>query len=231
MGSTRLPGKVLMPVLDRPLLWWVVHRVRQSRYVDEIVIATTTNPRDDAIATLCETENWSVFRGSEDDVLDRYYQAAQTHDADVIIRITSDCPLIDPVVNDCVIASFLSASPAIDYASNILKRTYPQGLDVEAFSMDALARAWREVHSSWREHVTPYIYSNPDKFHLLSVQNPVDYSHHRWTVDTPEDLELIRRIFEHFGHGDFRWQDVLELLDVNPDWVAINAHIEQKKLS
>ena len=103
MGSTRLPGKVLMPVLDRPLLWWVVHRVRQSRYVDEIVIATTTNPRDDAIATLCETENWSVFRGSEDDVLDRYYQAAQTHDADVIIRITSDCPLIDPVVIYCVI--------------------------------------------------------------------------------------------------------------------------------
>ena len=230
MGSTRLPGKVLKLLQGKPLLWWDMYRIKQSRFVDEIVIATTTQPQDDPLAAPGETEGWQVFRGSEDDVLDRYYQAAERYRADIVVRITSDCPLIDPTMIDYTITAFLSAAPSVDYAANILVRRYPRGLDVEVFSAEALGRAWREDHSAWREHVTPYIYNNPSAFRLLAVQNPVDYSQHRWTVDTPEDFELVRRIYEHFGHGDFRWQDVLDLLAQHPDWVALNAHVEQKKL-
>ena len=131
---------------------------------------------------------------------------------------------------DYTIASFLSAAPPVDYAANILVRCYPRGLDVEVFSAEALGQAWREDHSAWREHVTPYIYNHPNEFRLLAVQNSIDYSQHRWTVDTPEDFELVRRIYEHFGRGDFRWQDVLDLLAQHADWVALNAHVEQKKL-
>lgn len=230
MGSTRLPRKVLKPLLDKPLLWWDVYRLRQSRLIDEIIIATTTNNVDDDITNLCATEGWLVYRGSEDDVLDRYYQAAQMYNADVVVRVTSDCPLIDPIVLDYTLSAYLSASPTIDYASNIVIRSYPRGLDVEVFGVNALESAWQNDESPWREHVTPYIYNNPDQFRLLSVKNPVDYSHHRWTVDTSEDFELIERIYNHFGHGDFGWQDVLGLMDANPDWYQINAHIEQKKV-
>lgn len=230
MGSTRLPSKVLLPLLDQPLLWWDVHRVRQSRLIDEVVIATTTDSRDDAIVALCSTEGWAYFRGSEDDVLDRYYQAAQAYQANVIVRITSDCPLIDPQTMDYVISAFHAAAPAVDYASNSIVRTYPRGLDTEVFTFAALETAWREDRSGWREHVTPFLYNHPERFRLLPVTNSTDYSHHRWTVDTPEDYELVQRIYEHFGHGDFGWRDVLAVLDQHPDWVMINQHVEQKKL-
>lgn len=230
MGSTRLPGKVLLPLLEMPLLHWVVRRVRQSHLIDEVVIATTTDPRDDAIVDLCIREGWLYSRGSEDDVLDRYYLAAQAHQADVVVRITSDCPLIDPRVLDYVISAFHAAAPAIDYASNSIARSYPRGLDTEVFTFAALEAAWREDRSGWREHVTPFIYNHPERFRLRSITNPTDYSHHRWTVDTPEDYELVRRIYEHFGHGDFDWRDVLGVLNQHPDWVMINEHVEQKKL-
>jgi len=230
MGSTRLPGKVLLPLLDRPLLWWDMHRVRQARTLDEVVIATTTRPADDAIVALCDGEGWPVFRGSENDVLDRYYRAASAHEADVVVRITSDCPLIDPAVVDYTVAGHLSAAPQPDYTSNSTVRTYPRGLDTEVVSFAALERAWQTATlPPEREHVTYHIYQHPDTFHLHRVQNPVDHSQHRWTVDTPEDLELIRRIYGHFGHGDFSWQEALAVVEAHPDWSAINAHIEQKK--
>src|SRR5215203_5095582 len=127
MGSTRLPGKVLLPLLDKPLLAWDIYRLRQCRLIDDILIATTTDPRDDAIADLCTREGWGCFRGSENDVLDRYYQAARQRSAETIIRITSDCPLIDPAVTDYVIATYHAAAPAADYASNVFSRTYPRG--------------------------------------------------------------------------------------------------------
>jgi spore coat polysaccharide biosynthesis protein SpsF len=230
LGSTRLPGKVLKPILGEPMLVWDVTRARRARLVDEIVIATTEHSQDDAIVDLCQSQGWLFWRGSEDDVLDRYYQAASTFQADIIVRITSDCPLIDPNVIDFAIASHRSSAPLVDYTSNATMRSYPRGLDVEVFNRDALERAWREDHSAWREHVTPYIYHHPEMFRLQTVQNPVDYSHHRWTVDTPEDLALIEKIYQHFGHGDFTWQGVLALLEQHPDWVEINAHIEQKKV-
>ncbi|MBK8136737.1 MAG: glycosyltransferase family protein [Chloroflexi bacterium] len=230
MGSTRLPGKIALPLLNKPMLWWDVQRVRKSRMIDEVVIATTSDVRDDRTAALCAEHGWLCYRGSEDDVLDRYYQAARQFDAAHIVRITSDCPLIDAAIVDYVIAAYFSAAPAADYASNVQQRSFPRGLDIEVFSFSALETAWRDDHSAWREHVTPYIYNTPAKFRLLNVTNPVDYSHHRWTVDTPEDFELVRRVYEHYGHGDFGWRDVLALLDGHPEWVALNQHIEQKKL-
>ena len=231
MGSTRLSGKVLQPILGRPMLWWVMHRVQQARLLGKVVIATTTEPADDAIVALCERHGWSTFRGSEQDVLDRYYQAAQQYGADVVVRITSDCPLIDPWVIDYTISAHLSAAPQVDYTSNSIDRTYPRGLDTEAFSMDALRRCWRDATlPPEREHVTYYMYRHPERFNLLPVTNQVDYARHRWTVDTPEDMELVQRVYQHFGHGDFHWREVLALLEAHPDWIQINQHIEQKKV-
>lgn len=228
LGSTRLPGKVLLPLLEKPLLWWAVYRVRKCRLIDEVVIATTEHSRDDAIADLCLLEGLACWRGSEEDVLDRYYGAAKVYGADSVVRITSDCPLIDPSVTEYTVATFNSIAPAVDYASNVHVRSYPRGLDTEVFTFAALEQTWREDTSAWREHVTPYLYHTVGRFRLGDVTNPVDYSHHRWTVDTPEDFELVRRIYDYFGHGDFGWRDVLALLDANPDWTQINADVQQK---
>jgi spore coat polysaccharide biosynthesis protein SpsF len=230
-GSTRLPGKVLIPILGKPMLQQVVERVAQSRLIDKIIIATTDNPQDDSIAALCEDHQWQYYRGSENDVLDRYYQAAQQTSATVIVRITSDCPLIDPTVLDLVVASFVSVTPAADYVSNTMVRTYPRGLDTEVFSFSALERAWIEDKApNWREHVTPYIHQQPKLFRLHSVVNPVDYSHYRLTVDTPADMDLIQQIYQFFGENSFTWHDVLKILAQHPDWVQINADVEQKSL-
>lgn len=230
MGSTRLPGKIAMPILDKPMLWWDIHRVRKSRLLDAIVVATTTESADDQIESLCHEQGWPVFRGSEADVLDRYYHAAIAFEAQHIVRVTSDCPLIDSAVIDYVIAAYAAAAPQVEYASNTHQRSFPRGLDVEIFSINALETAWHEDSSPWREHVTPYIYNHPDRFALLSVTNPVDYSHHRWTVDTPEDIALVRQIYGHISHGDFGWHEVLDVLTNHPEWIEINQHVEQKKI-
>lgn len=231
MGSTRLPAKVMRPILDKPMLGWVVYRLQSCHLIDRIVVATTDSSSDDAIAKWCETNSIALFRGSENDVLDRYFQAANLHKAELIVRVTSDCPLIDPYIVDYVIAGGLASQPIADYVSNTLERTYPRGLDVEAVTYEALSRSWHEDQSDWREHVTPYIYRNPDKFSLLSITNPMSYSEHRWTVDTIEDFQLVEKIYTHFQHGDFGWQDVIQLVKSQPDWIALNAHIEQKKLT
>jgi len=230
MGSTRLPGKVLKPILGKPMLWHVVKRLYRARRVDEVVVATTTRAADYAIVSLCETEGWLSFRGSAEDVLDRYYQSALRYKAEVIVRITADCPLIDPKTIDQVIKEFVEARPAVDYASNTLPpRTFPRGLDVEVMSMAALTRAWLEdTNPAWREHVTPYIYRNPKRFRLLGVYNSADFSGLRWTVDTFEDLTLVCKIFEHFGDNAFSWDAVCRLLAARPEWREINARVEQK---
>lgn len=230
MSSTRLPGKVLRPILGQPMLWWVVYRLRCCRLIDKIVIATTVEPSDNPLVELCQRERWAVSRGSEEDVLDRYYQAARTYEADHIVRITSDCPLIDPAVTDYVIATYASVAPRPDYASNTLRRRYPRGLDTEVFSFLALEKAWREDASPGREHVTPYLYRNPDQFRLCDVTHPDDFSAYRWTVDTPEDLQLARTVYEYFGHGGFSWQQALEAFEEHPEWTAINRDIPQKRV-
>ncbi len=230
MGSTRLPGKVLKPIIGKPILWHVVNRTRQARLVDKVIVATTTLEDDQPIVDLCTSEGWLCFRGSENDLLDRYYQAASHYGADVIVRITSDCPLIDPGVVDKVVGEFLKGRSRLDYVSNGLPhRTYPRGLDTEVFSFATLKKAWSEdADPAWREHVTPYIYRHPELFRLGGVTNPADYSHMRWTVDTIEDLTLVSKIYDYFNRADFTWQEALEVVQDHPDWLEINKHIKQK---
>ncbi len=228
MGSTRLPGKVMLPLLGQPVLSRVMRRAGRARTLDEVVVATTTRPDDDAIVALAERERWPVVRGSETDLLDRYLLAARTHDAEVVVRITSDCPLIDPDVIDATVDAFNAAD--VDYASNTLEPpTYPRGLDVEVVSRPALERAGREdADPAWREHATPFVYRHPELFRLLRVPADDDHSDLRWTLDTPEDYRLISRIYEVLDRDDFGWREALALVEANPSWLALNDGVVQK---
>lgn len=230
MSSTRLPGKVLKDLGGESVLTRVVNRVRRARLVGEVVIATTNNSADDVIVQECERINVKVFRGEEDDVLDRYYRCALWAGAGAVVRITSDCPLIDPDVSDKTVRSFLGRRP--DYASNTLERKYPRGLDTEVMTMEALASAWRDAHEAYqRAHVTPYIYENPERFRLLPVCGFRDYSHYRWTLDTPEDMALIRALYKRMNdRDDFSWLDLVKVLEREPQLADINRSVMQKAL-
>jgi spore coat polysaccharide biosynthesis protein SpsF len=227
-GSTRLPGKVLRPLLGEPLLVHVVRRVERAATIDRTVVATTTLPADDAIVELGAADGWTVERGSEQDLLSRYLDAARAHDAERVVRITSDCPLIDAAVIDEVVTALAAAGA--DYASNTLEpRTFPRGLDVEAMTMVALESADREDHDPGsREHATPFLYRHPERYRLTGIRLPVDLSGHRWTVDTPEDYELVRRIYDALGRDDFGWREALAVVEANPDWSDLNRHVAQK---
>jgi len=230
MGSSRLPGKALLDIHGRTMLARVVRRAGRSALIDEQVVATSGEKADDAIVSECNSLGIASFRGSEYDVLDRYYQAAMAFSADCIVRITSDCPLIDPEVIDRVVQAFLDNGP--DYASNTIESTYPRGLDAEVFTFDALECAWRKAFRDFeRVHVTPYIYQHPEEFRKLSVTGTENWSHCRWTVDTREDLALIRAIYEKIDTDDlFSWRDVLKLFKREPNLAEINRHIRQKSL-
>ncbi|MBZ5652199.1 MAG: glycosyltransferase family protein [Acidobacteriia bacterium] len=230
MGSSRLPGKVLMDLGGASVLARVVGRLGRSQEITQIVVATTVAPADDAIVRECERLHVSCFRGSEDDVLDRYYQCARAYPANAIVRITSDCPLIDPnLVDETVI---ILKNQKADYASNVIPRTYPRGLDTEVFTSAALERAWREAHELYeREHVTPYFYEHPKTFRMASVSGAVDYSRYRWTLDTREDLELLRAIYSRFdSRHDLSWQDVIALMEREPELAELNSQVLQKSL-
>ena len=228
MESSRLPNKVLMDLGGATVLDRVLNRLRRCHLIGNVVVATTTEPTDNVIVEHCESGGIGVFRGSEQDVLDRYYQAATHASADVIVRITSDCPLIDPEVSDATIQELLDQRA--DYASNVLERTYPRGLDTEVMTYKALERAWREAQKPYqREHVTPYLYENPRKFTLHGIKSDVDCSHHRWTLDTAEDLHLLRAIYARFGErDDFDWHEVLRMVEADPSLAEINRYINQK---
>lgn len=230
MGSTRLPGKVLIDLGGESVLARVVRRLRRADLMDEIVVATTALAADNAIVSECARFSVPVFRGQENDVLDRYYQAAHWINADAIVRITSDCPLIDAEITDNTIRAFISCKP--DYASNALQRTYPRGLDTEVISCDALTRVWQEARFSYqRAHVTPYIYENPDRFRIVTVRSDADYSDLRWTLDTPEDLTFIRAVYERMDNDDsFSWRDVLSVLEQEPQLAELNRQVRQKAL-
>jgi spore coat polysaccharide biosynthesis protein SpsF len=230
MGSTRLPGKVLMDICGETMLARVVSRVKRSKLINEVLVATTDRAADDAIVAECKKLSVPVSRGDQDDVLDRYFRAAQLSKAEVIVRITSDCPLIDPEVTDKTIAAFLENRP--DYVSNCLVRTYPRGLDTEVISFAALSRAWQVARKPYeREHVTPYIIEHPAEFKHLSVTCEEDFSEHRWTIDTPEDLALVREIFSRLnGDGTFSGREVLDLLQREPELLELNRSVQQKTL-
>jgi len=225
MGSTRLPGKVLKDIAGRPMLSYQMERLRRVKRAERIVVATTDQPADDAVERFCQKEMLACVRGSEHDVLARYHLAIERFPADVVVRITADCPLIDPAIVDEAIAAY---EP--DYVSNMLEITYPYGMAVEVFSAQALREAHREAKDpAEREHVTPFIWRRPQRYRLKSLTMAPTLSHHRWTVDTPEDFELVSRLLKTLK-PHFTLQDVLAVLDEHPDWCAINAHVEQKAL-
>ena len=230
MGSTRLPGKVMKDIGGETMLARVVWRARRAKLLDEVVVATTNKSTDAPIVSECGKLDVPVFRGDEHDVLDRYYRSAQANMAEAVVRVTSDCPLIDPEIIDDVVQAFLKAKP--DYASNTLNHTYPRGLDTEVMTMASLERAWHESNKPYhRSHVTPYIYQNPDMFRLLSIKAEEDYSSHRWTVDTHEDLSFVRSVYGRFDNQDtFSWHDVLKVLDREPELMELNRHIRQKRV-
>ena len=230
MGSTRLPGKVLMDLGGKTVLARVVDRLRQASRVDEIVVATTSSAADDGIVRECHHLKVEYFRGSENDVLDRYYRAARAGAAGVVVRITSDCPAIDPQLIDETIEVF--QQQRADYASNVFPRTYPRGLDTEVFTTAVLDQAWHDAHEPFqREHVTPYFYQHPELFRQASLRGQVDYSQYRWTLDTAADLELLRAIYAHFSNqDDFSWSEVIALIEREPELAELNSHVVQKAL-
>lgn len=241
VSSSRLPYKVLLDIAGQPMLSRVYQRTRQAELIDDVVVATSTNPADDPIQTLCETSNFPFFRGSEFDVLDRYYQASRLHQAQIVVRITADCPVIDPGVIDHTIRSFLgnrsqgtTDTLPYDFAANRLPppwhRTYPIGLDTEMCTSDALQTAWMEAHESHqREHVMPFFYEQPERFRILHVTHDPDYGSLRWTVDTPPDLEFIRQVYTHLPDQDnFSWLDILDLTKQHPELSQINMQVQHK---
>ncbi len=231
MTSTRLPGKVLKRIMDKPLLEYQIERLQRASLADETVIATTINDSDIPIVELCRHLAIPCFRGSENDVLARYHDTALKHDADIIVRVTSDCPLIDPIVIDRVIGFFKDNYGVYDYVSNVQTRTYPRGLDCEVLTSSVLEEICLEaLEPPDREHVTPYIYGHPERFIIGSVTYFEDQSHHRWTVDTPEDFILIKNILENIYpiKPDFTFEDCLQLIEEHPEWLKINTNIKQK---
>jgi spore coat polysaccharide biosynthesis protein SpsF len=234
MNSTRLPGKVMQQIADRTVLGHVVARVRLAKEIDEIIIATTTMEIDHTIVEEVNRLGCKVSRGSEEDVLSRYYHAALDVGADVVVRITSDCPLIDPNVIDAMLQWYKSNKyVVVSNAGAVLSnRTYPRGLDTEIFSFEILKEAFEHAEEPYqREHVTPYLYEKYSNVYYY--KNNEDYSFHRWTLDTIEDLELITRIYQYLykGNHDFFLKEIIQVFSEHPDLITINGNVEQKTLN
>jgi spore coat polysaccharide biosynthesis protein SpsF len=249
MGSSRLPGKVLLEIAGKPMLGRVIERTHRARTLDAVIVATTGDGSDDTVAAYCAALDVPCSRGSVQDVLDRYYQAAQAQDANLIVRITADCPLIDPVLVDQAVTTLVDGG--YDFVANRLpppfSRSYPIGLDVEVCTFAALEQAWREADQTFqREHVMPFLYEgislssvhpglatgvSPRGFSIAQLHSPIDYGRMRWTVDTPEDLEFVRQVYNRLGErSDFSWIEVLELVLAEPQLMEINAGIKHKSL-
>jgi len=215
MGSTRLPGKVMMEICGKPILWHVVNRLKHSKRIEKIIIATTNNVIDDKIVEFAVENNIDCYCGSEEDVLDRYYQVSVKFNFEHIVRITADCPTIDPKVVDKVIGKYIDNLGEVDYVSNIHPPTYPDGLDVEVFSFTALEIAWRDAQGEYqREHVTSFFRDNPGIFKLINVENSEDLSDVKLSVDTLDDFNFVKSIFENLYPKKeiFLIDDIIELL-------------------
>ena len=232
MGSTRLPGKVLLDIAGRPMLTRVMQRLDSATRLDARVVATSHLTQDDPIAELCQRQRLRCFRGEPHDLLDRYYRAAREQQAGVVVRVTADCPLIDPDLVDQTVQAFQQANPPVDFAANRLplRRTYPIGLDTEVCSMAALEQAWGQAtEPHQREHVMPFFYEQPERFRTLLLDHEEDLGDLRWTVDTPEDLAFVREVYRRMApRTEFGWLEVLNLIRQHPDLAAINAHVEHR---
>jgi spore coat polysaccharide biosynthesis protein SpsF len=236
MNSTRLPGKVLMDLCGKTVLSHVIGRVQACKAVDHVVVATTEQVDDQKVVGEALSLGAGVYCGSENDVLDRYYKAAKKFDAEVVVRVTADCPLFDPEVLSQMLCEFgripLTDSSKV-YLSNTIARTYPRGLDVEIFNLTALEFAYKKANQGFeREHVTPYMYQHPDEFMLYDFKNDADFSDYRWTLDTPEDFNLIETVYsELYKEGRvISTADVLSLLKARPELCMLNANVRQKNI-
>ena len=233
MGSSRLPGKVLLDIGGKPMLYRVVLRARRAQTLGRVLVATTREASDDPVAAYCQSQGFPFFRGDPHDVLDRYYQAASRFNAQTVVRLTADCPLIDPQEIDRTVRAFQETG-GVDFAANRLpppwQRTTPIGMDTEVVSFSALKKAWREADQKHqREHVMPYFYEEAGRFNILVADHDPDLGHLRLTVDTPEDLSLARKIYAFFDNQDqFSLQEVVDLLAQHPEWQAINAGVTHK---
>ena len=232
LGSSRLPAKVLRDVQGYTMLERVVRRVRRCQYVDQVVVATSDEHVDKPLVKFCQDKGYDVFAGSHLDVLKRFTDAAIAFQADRIVRITADCPLIDSAVVDQVIIKLIN-DPFLDYTCNFFpQRFYPRGLDAEAFTLKTLLLAEKlAVDPPEREHVTLQIYRNPSLYKIGCVRPRTDHSHLRWTVDTMDDLRLVNAIYKHFGPRRFRWRNVVEAYQSNPHWLAFNQNVSQKRVA
>ena len=232
MGSSRLPGKVMKEICGRPMLEWVVQRAQRATCINQLAVAMTTDAADDILENYCREHGIEYYRGRPYDVLDRFVQAGRKFRADVIVRLTADCPFIDPGLIDQTFGAFNESR--VDFAANRLpppyQRTFPIGLDVEIVAMPALEKAWRESAELYqREHVMPYIYQHPDLFKIRIIDHALDYGTYRWTVDTPEDLLFIQAVAEKKScQMDFGWLEVIDLLKQHPQLMKINAKIKHK---
>jgi len=229
VGSTRLPEKVLMELAGKTVLEHVIERVSKSEKINKVIVATSDKTGDDKIEELCRKLNITCYRGSENDVLDRFYQAAKEFSYPNIIRITGDCPMIDPEIIDQTIE--LYEEEKLDYATNVIPPTFPKGLDVEIFTFESLEKAWREVASGpEREHVTVYFWRHPEIFKQKHLVNKINISAKRWVLDYEVDYKFLQEVFNNLyaAKPDFRLKDVLEFLKANPDLEKINERIDRK---
>jgi len=229
-GSSRLPRKILMPLQGKPLLQRMLERVRAATTPFDLVVATTSEPEDDPVRNLCRSLQVDYSSGHPTDLLDRHYRAAVERRADIVVKIPSDCPLIDPAVIDRVLGFFLQHHHEYDYVSNLHPATYPDGNDVEVMTMETLSIAWREAARNFeREHTTPFIWERPERFRIGNVvwETGRNYSmSHRWTIDYPEDYTFIARVYDELWTPErqiFSMQDILRLLEAKPEIAAINA--------
>jgi len=231
MGSSRLPGKMLMPLAGRPVIRHVYDRARMIAGLDDVLVATTVAPGDDPLADYCEKHGMAVFRGSEEDVLDRFVQAGRQSGADVVMRLTGDCPLLDPAKSAMVLDAF-RACEGCEYAGNIEPPYLPDGLDTEVVALAVLERIRQSVDDTrWREHVTLYIREHPDRFKLVNVREDGDYSDQRWTLDHAEDMTMLAAVMEELGRrGQFGYfKEVLAVVSDHPEFTAANRSIERNE--
>jgi spore coat polysaccharide biosynthesis protein SpsF len=224
MNSSRLPGKILVDVCGYPLIERVIARVSEASLITKVVVATTEEFSDDELVAWCKLHGIDVFRGSVDDVLERFAKCLSEHAGTYVVRVTADDPLKDPAIIDEAIQICLN-DPSLDYVSNTLHPTFPEGLDIEVIKRSALLQAAREATlKSEREHVTPYIYGNPDKFKLQNFTMEPNLSAWRWTVDKPADLDFIRAIYRNFSnHPLAGYREIIRWIETRPDLMAINA--------
>jgi len=231
MSSSRLPGKVLKPIMGKPMLALQVERILRTRLIDRLVVATSTDPSDDPVEQLCKKISVDCFRGSLDNVLDRYYRTAEKFNPDIVVRLTGDCPLTDPEIIDATIRFF--QKNRYDYVTNgDQESTFPDGLDVEVFSIEALRKAWENAQlPSEKEHVTPYIKKQSDNFKIGNFKGSRDLSGLRWTVDEPEDFQFVTRVYEELYPGNpcFGTDEILDLLTRKPELSGINAGFERNE--